>query len=113
MCAICGNLSLRHGRDFSRRGFLRLVGGATVGAALSGRMLFAAGEIPKPQNVLSPDAAFERLKTGNARYVDGAMAQQDFGAERHALAGGQNRYEGSLCGAGGGEFRGGGWDREF
>jgi len=54
MCAICGNPSLNHASNYSRRGFLKLVGGATAGIALVGRGLFAAGEIPKPQNVLSP-----------------------------------------------------------
>jgi carbonic anhydrase len=96
MCAICGNPSLNHAPIYSRRGFLKLVGGATAGAALSGRALFAAGETPKPQNVLSPDEALERLKKGNARYVEGVMKRHDFGAERGALAGGQNPFAGIL-----------------
>lgn len=96
MCAICGNPSLSHAPGYSRRGFLALMGGATAGMALSGRALFAAGEIPKPENVLSPDEAFERLKRGNQRYVEGVMKRHDFGAERGALAGGQNPYAGIL-----------------
>jgi carbonic anhydrase len=47
---------------------------------------------PKPQNVLSPDAALERLRKGNARYVDGVSLRHDFKHEREALAGGQNPY---------------------
>ena len=47
---------------------------------------------PKPQNVLSPDAALERLQQGNARYVDGVARRHDFKHEREALAGGQNPY---------------------
>src|SRR6202044_196762 len=96
MCAICGNPSLNHSPIYSRRGFLKLVGGATAGAALSGRALFAAGEIPKPQNVLFPDEALERLKKGNERYVEGVMKRHDFGMERGVLAGGQNPYAGIL-----------------
>jgi carbonic anhydrase len=96
MCAICGNPTLRHAPDFSRRGFLKLMGGATAGAVLSSRALYAAGEIPKPQNVLSPDEALARLKKGNERYVDGVMKRHDFDAERSALAGGQNPYAGIL-----------------
>jgi len=96
MCAICGNPSRNHAPIYSRRGFLKLVGGATAGMALSGRALFAAGEIPKPQNVLSPDEALERLKRGNARYVEGVMKRHDFDLERGALAGGQNPYAGIL-----------------
>ena len=96
MCAICGNPSLNHTPIYSRRGFLKLVGGATAGVALSGRGLFAAGETPKPQNVLSPDDALDRLKKGNDRYVAGVMKRHDFRTEREALAGGQNPYAGIL-----------------
>jgi carbonic anhydrase len=47
---------------------------------------------PKPQNVLSPDAALERLRQGNARYVAGVSLRHDFKHEREALAAGQNPY---------------------
>jgi carbonic anhydrase len=47
---------------------------------------------PKPQNVLSPDAALKRLMEGNARYVDGTSRRHDFKHEREALVGGQNPY---------------------
>jgi carbonic anhydrase len=47
---------------------------------------------PKPQNVLSPDAALKRLMQGNARYVDGVSRRHDFKHEREALVGGQNPY---------------------
>jgi carbonic anhydrase len=47
---------------------------------------------PKPQNVLSPDAALERLRQGNSRYVQGLSLRHDFKHEREALAGGQNPY---------------------
>jgi carbonic anhydrase len=47
---------------------------------------------PKPQNVLSPDAALQRLKEGNARYVEGVTRRHDFKHEREALARGQNPY---------------------
>ena len=96
MCAICGNPSLLHTPIYSRRGFLKLAGGAAAGMALPGRALFAAGEIPKPQNVLSPNEALVRLKRGNERYVEGLMKQQDFGAERTLLKGGQNPFAGIL-----------------
>jgi carbonic anhydrase len=96
MCAICGNPSLSHTPLHSRRGFLKLVGGATAATAFSARALFAAGEVPKPENVLSPDEALERLKKGNERYVTGVMKRHDFSAERGALAGGQNPFAGIL-----------------
>jgi carbonic anhydrase len=47
---------------------------------------------PKPQNVLSPDGALERLLKGNERYVDGVSLRHDFKHEREALVGGQNPY---------------------
>jgi len=96
MCAICGNPSVKHAPNYSRRNFLKLFGSATAGVALSSSALFAAGEIPKPQNVLSPGQALARLKSGNQRYVDGVMKRHDFGAERNTLAGGQNPYAGIL-----------------
>jgi carbonic anhydrase len=96
MCAICGNPSLNHAPIYSRRGFLQLVGGATVGVALSGSALFAAGETPKPQNVLSPDAALDRLRKGNDHYVAGLTNRHDFKSEREALVGGQNPFAGIL-----------------
>ena len=47
---------------------------------------------PKPENVLSPDDALERLLDGNERYVEGVARRHDFKHEREALAGGQNPY---------------------
>ena len=47
---------------------------------------------PKPQNVVSPDEALDRLMKGNARYVEGISRRHDFKHEREALAGGQNPY---------------------
>ena len=44
---------------------------------------------PKPQNVLSPDAALQRLIKGNERYIEGVSRRHDFEHEREALAGGQ------------------------
>jgi carbonic anhydrase len=51
---------------------------------------------PKPQNVLSPDAALDQLMKGNRRYVAGTMRRHDFSTERGALAGGQNPFAGIL-----------------
>jgi carbonic anhydrase len=96
MCNHCGNPSLNHTPAWSRRNFLKLAGGMAAGLALSGRAVWAAGETPKPENVISPDEAFERLKKGNRRYVEGVMKRHDFMAEREALAGGQNPYAGIL-----------------
>jgi len=95
MCAICGQSSHAGSSVWSRRHFLKLAAGAAAGLAASGKA-FAAGEIPKPQNVLSPDEALKRLRAGNRRYVEGTMKRHDFETEREVLAGGQNPYAGIL-----------------
>jgi len=82
----------------ARRDFLKTVSGAAAGLAASlalSRVAFAADPgkpPPKPENVIDPDAALERLMSGNARYVDGVAKRHDFKTEREALAGGQNPF---------------------
>jgi carbonic anhydrase len=80
----------------SRRAFV--VGAAsTVGALVAGAARAKESKAPpKPQNVLSPDAALERLHRGNQRYIEGVTRRHDFAHERAALAGGQNPFAGIL-----------------
>ncbi|MDA9483458.1 carbonic anhydrase [Bradyrhizobium sp. CCBAU 11445] len=47
---------------------------------------------PKPDNLLSPEAALKRLMEGNDRYVQGASRGDDFKRERRVLVDGQNPY---------------------
>ena len=99
MCTICGNPSLNHTPNYSRRNFLRVFGGAGLALTAAGTGLMAApadAPPPKPQNVLTPEEALARLKKGNARYVEGVSKRHDFIAEREALVGGQNPYAGIL-----------------
>lgn len=80
--------------SFARRDFLKRVGGAALALTIS-RVAFAADPgkpPPKPENVMSSDAALERLMSGNARYVDGVAKRHDFKGEREALVGGQNPF---------------------
>jgi carbonic anhydrase len=74
----------------SRRAFLAVAGGAVAGLALA-RPAFGKA-LPKPENVITPDAALQRLEAGNRRYVDGVARRHDFKAEREALAKGQNPF---------------------
>src|SRR6516165_5422576 len=75
----------------ARRSVLKL--GLAAAMALAPQALMAKSkEPPKPENVLSPDAALERLMQGNARYIDGVSRRHDFKHEREALAGGQNPF---------------------
>jgi carbonic anhydrase len=81
----------------TRRAVLGFAAASTIALALGS----AAGAKerkppPKPDNVLSPDAALERLRQGNRRYVEGVSKRHDFKHEREALAGGQNPYAGIL-----------------
>jgi len=96
MCEMCRQNS-HHSLGPSRRSIL-LFGASSVGVLLAGAADAKEKEKekkkkpPKPQNVLPPDAALERLMKGNARYVEGVSLRHDFKHEREALAGGQNPY---------------------
>jgi len=79
----------------SRRSFLKFAGAAVAGLALPSSS-FAQKAPPKPENVLSPDGALDRLMKGNARYVTGVSKRHDFKHEREALSKGQNPYAGIL-----------------
>src|ERR1700730_3486292 len=88
MCEMCPQKS-NLGFGPSRRGLL-------LGAA-SLLLTNAAGAKenkapPKPENVLSPDAALKRLMKGNERYAEGESRRHDFKREREALVGGQNPF---------------------
>jgi carbonic anhydrase len=78
------------GDRLPRRKFLALLGAAISFPALA--RTAEKGAPPKPQNAISPDAAFHRLMQGNHRYVEGTMRRHDFSTERKALAGGQNPF---------------------
>jgi len=91
MCEMCRQNSIERFEPSRRR---------VLGAAVStmGLLLASAAGAkemkapPKPQNVLTPAASLERLRKGNARYVEGVSLRHDFKHEREALAGGQNPY---------------------
>jgi carbonic anhydrase len=97
MCEMCRQDS-HHSPGPSRRSML-LFGASSVGVLLAGAADAKEKESekkkkkpPKPQNVLPPDAALERLMKGNSRYVEGVSLRHDFKHEREALAGGQNPF---------------------
>src|SRR4029453_1930234 len=97
MCVRCGDTEHVDQLGVARRGFLKLAGGAAVGLAVAGRAFADEPKPPpKPENVVSPDAALERLMAGNQRYVEGVARRHDFKAERDALTTGQNPFAGIL-----------------
>src|SRR5947208_13589189 len=100
MCLRCADTGHVDRPVVARRGFLKLAGGAAVGFAVAGRAFAEeAKRPPKPENVISPDAALERLMKGNQRYVEGVARRHDLNAEREALSLGQNPFAGILSGA--------------
>jgi len=88
MCERCSQ-GVSSGVAPSRRGLLLGASAMLVSGIARAR---ETKKPPKPQNLVSPDAALERLEEGNARYVHGVMRRHDFGHEREALASGQNPY---------------------
>lgn len=94
MCQLCDVVP---SGQTSRRSFLAAA--ACTAAGLAFAPPISAKETkppPKPQNVLAPDAALDRLVKGNLRYVEGVSRRHDFKHEREALAIGQNPFAGIL-----------------
>jgi carbonic anhydrase len=103
MCHLCLDASKTHQvRDahtsdrpaLERRGLLKLGMAAAASLAVTPAAWAKSNKkpVPKPENVMSPEAALERLMQGNARYIDGVSRRHDFKHEREALAGGQNPF---------------------
>jgi carbonic anhydrase len=96
MCCDCGDIA-GHQSSFPRRSVLKFAAAFATGVAFP-RLAFAKEPAvpPKAENVVSPDAALERLMAGNRRYVDGVARRYDFKHEREALSRGQNPIAGIL-----------------
>jgi carbonic anhydrase len=90
MCEQC-SMGHLHPTPPSRRSVV-LFAASAVGLMLADTANAKEKTPPKPQNVLSPDAALKKLMEGNARYVGGKSRSHDFKHEREALVGGQNPY---------------------
>jgi carbonic anhydrase len=95
MCRHCDCLTAIDAIPVPRRSFLTLAGAAVAGLAMP-RNSFAQKAPPKPENIVSPDGALDRLMKGNGRYVEGVSRRHDFKHEREALTKGQNPYAGIL-----------------
>ena len=95
MCQLCDveNAVSTHAK--SKRNFLKTFSVSGLGlAGLALKDAFSADlpAPPKPENVLTPAAALERLLAGNKRYVSNGSRPFDFMRDREALVGGQNPY---------------------
>jgi carbonic anhydrase len=92
MCERCAKIAAQH-PHVARRSILKLAAGAAVSLAMVPPAFAAPPEAPpKPENVVSPDAALQRLMEGNTRYVKGDTKRHDFRSEREALSKGQNPF---------------------
>ena len=102
MCRLCLDAAGQHWvrksqdpgpHDVERRGLLKLGLAAAASLALAPTARAKSEKpVPKPENVMSPDAALERLIKGNERYIDGVSRRHDFKHEREALSTGQNPF---------------------
>jgi carbonic anhydrase len=91
MCEFCAT-EAEFG-PIARRSVLKLAAAAAAALAVTPHAFAAKAKAPpKPENVLSPDAALERLMRGNARYVEGVSKRHDFKHEREVLSAGQNPF---------------------
>ncbi len=105
MCQYCEtnqNPAQDSGLCPNKRAFLKFSAASALGAGLHYAGGVFANETPanspvrpappKPENVLTPDQALERLMRGNERYVAGKSKPLDFHDIQSALVGGQNPY---------------------
>jgi carbonic anhydrase len=92
MCERCVDAAARQ-TGFARRSILKLAAAAGATFAAAPHALAASPKRPpKPNNIISPDAALDRLMQGNARYIEGTTKRHDFRHEREALSKGQNPF---------------------
>jgi carbonic anhydrase len=92
MCDICKTAVVH--APIARRRVLKLATTAAAALAIAPNAWAAKVKAPPPksENVLSPDAALDRLMKGNARYVEGVSKRHDFKHEREPLSQGQNPF---------------------
>ncbi len=89
-------------KDSSKRSFLKLAVASAISTGFSRAGIANAAEkktndvhkskAPKPENVLMPDQALERLMAGNERFVSGKSEPLDFHDVETSLTKGQNPY---------------------
>src|ERR1700722_17622568 len=91
MCERCVDAAGKRA-PIARRNVLKFAFSAAALAIASPAFTAPHSTPPKPENLLSPDAALDRLMKGNARYVEGVAKRHDFKQERETLSMGQNPF---------------------
>jgi carbonic anhydrase len=100
MCNLCDikNYAAANTSHSGRRSFLKAASTLPLWAGAIGSTSFlpsalAADVTPKPENILTPDAALERLLAGNKRFVEGNVIKNpSFKNIPAGLRSGQNPY---------------------
>jgi carbonic anhydrase len=102
MCQLCDDKSESNHKPMqpARRSLLKLASSSPLwmaGLGASTMMVGARADdahpMPKPENVITPDQALERLMKGNGRYVNGNINTNDsFKSVAAGLKNGQNPY---------------------
>lgn len=78
---------------YARRSLFKIIGATSLLSLFHNQILLAASDSPPiPENVMSPNAALNRLIAGNTRYVAGKLDSRNFSQTRSALNKGQNPY---------------------
>jgi carbonic anhydrase len=91
MCERCVDAAGKRAQ-IARRNVFKFAAAAAALAIASPAFAAPPSTPPKPENILSPDAALDRLMKGNARYVEGVAKRHDFKQERETLSMGQNPF---------------------
>ncbi|MDQ3186663.1 MAG: carbonic anhydrase, partial [Pseudomonadota bacterium] len=96
MCDTDNKEDIEFRQNTSKRLFLKLAGASALTLGITGttgRIVFAATKTPPlAENVMTPNAALERLMAGNERYVADQSRPLNFSSDRAALVKGQNPY---------------------
>lgn len=100
MCNLCDikNHASSNNAHIGRRSFLKAAGTFPLWAGAIGSASFlpsalAADATPKPENILTPDAALDRLLAGNKRFAEGNVIKNpSFKNIPASLRTGQNPY---------------------
>jgi carbonic anhydrase len=96
MCECCAT-AVTTSSAIGRRTGLKLAAATIAGLAFLPYAFAQQSKAPpKPENVLSPEDALDRLMKGNTRYVEGVTVRHDFKNEREPLRTGQNPFAGVL-----------------
>lgn len=90
MCLLCHFNQAENSHKIHRREFIAgAIASSFIPETVNAEKL---DNTPKLQNMISPDAALQRLMDGNQRFLNGSKKKQNFRSEREALLLGQNPF---------------------